>query len=429
MFLITQSKMNRLIAVLMLQFAVWGLFAQNKSHEVLLKGNAYVTASPEGAKITEAGLENWIDKKSTVETFVYFHEPQTIEITINGNAADKSKIELQLAGKKKKISLQEGSFSKSAGKFKIKKAGYHAIKLKGIKKSAATFANVASITIQTDNELTFVDDFSEYWGRRGPSVHLKYDMPRNKNVEWFYNEITVPEGNDVIGSYYMANGFGQGYFGIQCNSETERRVLFSVWSPFDTQDPKLIPDSLQIKMLRRGEGVHIGEFGNEGSGGQSFLRYNWHAGLTYKFLTQIKPDGKGSTVYTAYFFAADENRWRLIASFLRPETDVHYTGAHSFLENFLTGQGYITRRVHFSNQWFRTTAGEWIEASDATFTFDETARKKARLDYQGGYDAVSNTFYLQNCGFFSESTPYNAKFDREKNNRPPVIDFEALEDL
>ncbi|MEA4949691.1 MAG: DUF3472 domain-containing protein, partial [Petrimonas sp.] len=43
---------------------------------------------------------------------------------------------------------------------------------------------------------------------------------------------------------------------------------------------------------------------------------------------------------TSYFFASDENRWRLIASFLRPKTHVFYTRAHSFLENFIPGQGY-----------------------------------------------------------------------------------------
>ncbi len=254
-------------------------------------------------------------------------------------------------------------------------------------------------------------------------------MPEEKQIEWFYNEVTVPEGNDVIGSYYMANGFGQGYFGMQCNSETERRILFSVWSPYDTQDPKLIPDSLKIKMLRRGEGVHIGEFGNEGSGGQSYLRYNWKAGETYKFLTQIHPDEKGSTIYTAYFYAADENRWRLIASFLRPEIDTYYTGAHSFLENFLTTQGYLTRKVNFSNQWFRTTDGEWIESTQSQFTYDATAHARARLDYQGGYEADKNAFYLQNCGFFSESTAYNSKFERVAESNPPVVDFKALEEL
>lgn len=53
-------------------------------------------------------------------------------------------------------------------------------------------------------------------------------------VEWFYSEITVPKSNDVIGSYFMANGFAEGYFGIQVNSASERRVLFSVWSPYSS---------------------------------------------------------------------------------------------------------------------------------------------------------------------------------------------------
>jgi hypothetical protein len=36
-----------------------------------------------------------------------------------------------------------------------------------------------------------------------------------QEIEWFYSELTVPEGSDVIGSYFMANGFSEGYFGIQ----------------------------------------------------------------------------------------------------------------------------------------------------------------------------------------------------------------------
>jgi hypothetical protein len=227
----------------------------------------------------------------------------------------------------------------------------------------------------------------------------------------------------------MANGFGEGYFGIQVNSETERRVLFSVWSPYVTDDPRSIPDSLRIKMLRRGEDVHIGEFGNEGSGGQSFLRYNWKAGNTYKFLTQIHPDGKGNTIYTAYFFTPDENRWRLIASFLRPEINTYYTRAHSFLENFITGQGHITRRVYFGNQWLRTINGEWLESTQATFTHDATARAGVRIDYQGGYDSEQNKFFLRNCGFFHESTPFGDTFTRREENQSPNIDFEALKGL
>ncbi len=62
----------------------------------------------------------------------------------------------------------------------------------------------------------------------------------------------------MIGSYFMANGFGQGYFGIQVNSASERRILFSVWSPFSTNNPREIPDDQRITLLKKGEPVHAG---------------------------------------------------------------------------------------------------------------------------------------------------------------------------
>src|SRR5690606_4541361 len=122
------------------------------------------------------------------------------------------------------------------------------------------------------------------------------------DILWFYIEITVPEGEDVLGSYFMANGFAEGYFGIQVNSPSERRVLFSVWSPYETQDPNNIPDEYKIILLGKGEGVTTGEFGNEGSGGQSYKVFNWKAGTTYGFLLKGTPSVNNSTDYTAYFF-------------------------------------------------------------------------------------------------------------------------------
>lgn len=91
-------------------------------------------------------------------------------------------------------------------------------------------------------------------------------------------------GNDVIGSFFMVNG----YFGMQVNSSEERRILFSVWSPFEADDPASIPEEDRIKLLRKGVEVYPGEFGSEGSGGKSYLKQDWKAGSTYKFLLQGK---------------------------------------------------------------------------------------------------------------------------------------------
>jgi hypothetical protein len=60
-------------------------------------------------------------------------------------------------------------------------------------------------------------------------------------------------------------------------------------------------------LLKKGKDVHTGEFGNEGSGGQSYLKYNWKAGNTYRFLLKGEPVANNYTNYTAYFFATEIN--------------------------------------------------------------------------------------------------------------------------
>ncbi|RZJ64794.1 MAG: DUF3472 domain-containing protein, partial [Flavobacterium sp.] len=343
---------------------------------------------------------------------------------------------------------QGDDYSKALGEWEITDTGYVAIEIKGLSASSGQFPNIASLqlggTAITDktsyvksNEGNFF-----YWGRRGPSVHLNYEVPKDIEAEWFYNEITVPAGEDIVGSYYMANGFAEGYFGIQVNSATERRVLFSVWSPFTTDDPKSIPESHQIKMLKKGTDVYTGEFGNEGSGGQSYLKYNWKAGSTYKFLLHAKPgtpelkpknaDGTvdieykldSTTTYTAYFFAPELNQWKLIASFKRPKTQTYIKRPHSFLENFIPEMGDKKRKVLFGNQWICDTKGNWVELDKATFTIDNTGRVNYRKDYSGGLDG--SNFFLQNCGFFNNFTLPKTTFTKPKTNNKPIIDFRKL---
>lgn len=311
----------------------------------------------------------------------------------------------------------------------IKSPGYAAVTITGVSKEGASFGTLRGLLLSgsaihesssfvRDNEGDFF-----YWGRRGPSVHLRYDLQGKTDIEWFYSEISVPEKNDVIGSYYMANGFADGYFGFQVNSETERRILFSVWSPFKTDDPKSIPEEDKIILVKKGEGVYTGEFGNEGSGGQSYLRYPWKSGTTYGFLLRGQPVG-ANTIYTAWFFAPEEGRWRLIASWRRPKKAAYLSSLYSFLENFIPETGNLERRAYYGNQWVRDKAGNGLELTAAKFTGDNTARKNYRKDYGGGVSGDS--FYLRNCGFFRDFTALDQSFTRPLRGKSPVIDFEKL---
>ncbi len=399
-------------------------------------GNTFITKGGE-ARISDKGLSSWSEKSTIASVYFKTEKAGELRLSLRLKALDgKSQIKVSVEGKayEKKLSNEQYEILEIAT-VKIKKPGYVKIDLQGISKTGSYYGEISDVIVEGNESLVknlvYVKENSEggfHFGRRGPSVHLQFSMPETEkdNIEWFYNEITVPKGQDVIGSYYMANGFSGGYFGIQVNSPSERRILFSIWSPYHTDDPKSIPDSMKIKLLKKGTSVYTGEFGNEGSGGQSFLRYPWKAGVTYAFLTRAQPNAaKKTTVFTSYFKDPGEKAWTLIASFERPQTNTRLKGLYSFLENFSPETGHIERHVNFGNQWAITGNGAWHEISSIKFTADNTAKKNFRKDYSGG--VKDSLFYLRNCGFFNDFVTTNQIFTRTSTKElKPVINFDTL---
>lgn len=399
------------------------------SIKVPTAANSWVEGNPkETESIIQAdGIRNWRRSSDTIVTYLRLGKTGELELALNAKVlSGTSALEVSLGGVSKKIELSNTALQQVyVGKFSVSKPGYQKIVLRGISASAEVFADINDIFIggsAVGSDSYFIKD-EYYWGRRGPSVHLNYPSPTDAAVEYFYSELTVPAGQDVIGSYYMANGFGQGYFGIQVNSASERRVLFSVWSPYETDDPSKIPPEDRVQLLRKGPEVQTGEFGNEGAGGQSYLVYSWRADKTYKFLLKAKPGDNNSTDYSAWFYAPEQASWRLIASFRRPKTQTWLTHHHAFLENFIPEAGQFSREAQYGNGWVRTAAGEWLPLLQASFSYDDTAKRQSRWDYQGG--VKNGRFYLKNGGFFDDFTTYGSKFSREAT-AAPVLDLTQL---
>jgi hypothetical protein len=142
-------------------------------------------------------------------------------------------------------------------------------------------------------------------------------------------------------------------------------------------------------------------------------------------LTQVKPDGNGSTRYTSWFSETSSEEWKLIASFRRPKTDTYLKRFHSFLENFNPVYGHRERSAEYGNQWVRDTAGNWHRLTEARFTGDATARGRHRLDYGGGVNGAA--FVLRNGGFFDTPTALDRTFSRTPSDlAAPAVDFDAL---
>ena len=418
--------------------------SSNAIHNKTLKGTSVLYSIPFGVNtwvednpnatdhlidIKNKKLTKWESSKDKLAFYFYSDTQGSLNLSLIGDFPKEGKISISYNGKTRHIPLANKNNKQLAiGEFNIIHTGYQKIIFEQSELLVDAHIYIDKVQVSAEskiNKLNFITDKEVYFARRGPSAHLKYSLPKNKkNWQWFYNEVYVPKGFDPVGSYFMANGFGQGYFGIQVNSPTERRVLFSVWSPFKTQDPTKVPNDQRIKLIRKGAGVTTGKFGNEGVGGQSYMKYNWQAGTTYKFLLKVSPQTNNSTEYTAYFYAPELNKWNIIASFQRPNTNTFVENAHSFIENFIPTAGNKVRKALYGNQWVADENGKWYEISDAQFTYDNTARNKYRFDYQGGNE--NNSFYLKNGGFFNGPTPYKAPLSNQRTNIAPDIDFDSL---
>lgn len=176
-----------------------------------------------------------------------------------------------------------------------------------------------------------------HFGRRGPSGGITHQIPEGTTVvDYFYSELTVPKGSDIIGGYWNANGFNNGYFGLQVNGPTDRRIIFSIWSPAKTDIPSEVPEEDRVLLLRKGaDDVLVKEFGGEGSGGHSNWPYAWKTDTTYGFLVKGETStvAAGNTEYTGWFKDADT--WHLITSWSRPRSEPNLGKRYySFLENF-----------------------------------------------------------------------------------------------
>ena len=391
-------------------------FVQASDWRVPFAGNAFCTSpGPESNQLENSGLRLQ-SAEDIWSVYIHVDRAALLQLSLDAAADKSATLQVDSDGTKLECGLDPATPGPYAlGQIQADGSGYMRLNFRGVSKTGKSYGLLKNLLISsTTPELSidFVRDNKGgmfHWGRRGPSVHLNWDVPGDVTAEYAYSELLVPEGEDQQGSFFMANGFGEGYFGMQVNTATERRILFSVWSPFDTNNPKAIPEDQRVLTAAKGDGVYIGEFGNEGAGGQSYLVYPWKAGVTCRFLTRVQPAANNFTVYTSWFSDSADDQWRLIASFRRPQTQTSLKRFHSFLENFNPATGHLSRRVQYSNVRVRDTAGVWHPCNSARFSTDATGSQRQRLDFDGGTEG--DHFFLKNCGFFRSSSRPGTRFE------------------
>lgn len=372
----------------------------------------------------KTGLQNWVDPQQKISWFFYVKNPGELQLSLVTNKINTgSTIEIALAGKAFKIKLLSSAATKktTVGKVVITDTGFYSITISSINKVGKSIANIQSLELK--GPATEGIHFNPVERRNAPSVHLKYPLADSIKAMAFYNEIMVPEGADHLYSYYMACGFKRGYFGIQVNSSTERRVIFSVWDAGNEAIDRIkVPDSNKVKLLAKGYNVVANDFGNEGTGGHSHFVYPWKTGEKYQFMVFALTDSaKANTIYSGYFFIPETGKWKLIASFRAPKDGNYLQNLYSFSENFWGLNGQLERKAYFGNQWIQKSNGRWEELLTSKFSYDATGKAGHRIDYNAGVEGKQ--FYLSHGGFKPTNIQFGQSLFRQPTGQRPNVDL------
>lgn len=366
---------------------------------------AYAYPNEEGIRIGEKGVTKWTNAATEFELNFYATNTGELNLALNATAANEAEIEVSINGQKRNVKFP--LIDKNIGSFKIEKAGFYPIRFKGLSKSGEAFPDVQSVEL-TGSATQDIQFNTKNW-RRAPAVHLNFKAGVGEQYEWLFNEVSVPKEFDIIGTYPQALGFDGGYFGIQNNSPTERRVIFSVWdAKSNSQQPKQeTPPENKAKLVEKGANVMGKDFGHEGTGVHTHWVFSWKPDVKYRFLLRAEPKDN-STIYTAFFNSSEFRGWKMIAKIERPVKNGYFTNFNSFLENFDIRNGYAKRKVYIHSPFAKKVNGDWRGFSEAKFTVVANGANRERIDFGGGVE--NGSFYLWTGGFVSGNAKINDIF-------------------
>jgi hypothetical protein len=369
---------------------------------------AYSSPNPEGIPVGRNGAGPWKDAKQSL-VWIGDLKPGELKVELRGNSADAEYV-LEVDGTVKPIGPEHSAT------FSIRKAGYRKLTLRpAIAQGTEDYGTVTGLELSgTASEGA---KFNLKERRNCASVHLKYPLAEGEQGAWFYNEIRPK--TDPIYTYYEACGWHRGYFGIQVNSPTERRIIFSVWDAGnEAVDRNKVGDDNRVKLLAKGPGVDAGDFGNEGTGGHSHLVYNWKTKDVHRFLVHAEPKD-GATIYSGYYYFNETKKWGLIAKFRAPKDGSFMKGLYSFNENFGGSNGNLQRMAEFGPVFVAGPDKKWKEHVEAQFSCDGTGRND-RFDYAAG--AKGDRWFLSNGGAVANGVKFGDKFSRINSSmKPPSV--------
>ena len=180
--------------------------------------------------------------------------------------------------------------------------------------------------------------------------HLWWNLEKQNEATCVYGEITVLASHPGIyycGANWHPGEAAGGYCGIQHNTPTERRTIFSIWDTSPALHPKITAADRQT--------VH-NRFGGEGEGGHTHMIWDWKEGETFQFFIKKQPaQNPDETDACFYIYNPIPKKWLHVATITSPQGGKKSVGTiggglNSFLENF-TGKDRAAPKLALYQLW------------------------------------------------------------------------------
>jgi hypothetical protein len=380
---------------------------------------AYIHPDPEGLNISSReGVRDWKATNQCVIWFGQFTNTGSLKASVECRLPTglETRLRLKVGEQASEVSVKGGApgvVVADFGEFQIREKGFTRFTLELLATPQEGSVGIRALALE--GPAVTGAHFNLKPRRNAASVHLAYPVPAVTNLDQFYCEVTAIE--EPVYTFYMACGWNRGYFGMQINSPTERRIIFSVWdSGNEAVDRNRVRAEDQVTLIGKGDGVYSGDFGNEGTGGHSHLKYLWKTGERQRFWLKAEVPDATHTIYSGYWFHPEKKEWMLISSWKAPKAGTYLRGLHSFSENFGGDNGHLRRKALYGNQWYHTVDGPWQEILVASFSHDATGREDRRDRFMG---VEAGQFFLSHGGFVPGYSAFGEKFTRPASGAQP----------
>jgi hypothetical protein len=187
---------------------------------------AYTLPNPDALGISQRdGIAGWIDPITTIHWYGHFSKTGIVKLglVLRLNKDAVSKLRMSVGKKTRDIAIKgTGSpLTIDFGDFSVASAGYQDFTLTSLNAAGTVAGDISALVI--DGPAAAGVHFNLKERRNAASVHLSYQAPTNA-IAAFYCEVTAIE--EPVTTFYMACGWHRGYFGMQVNSPSERRIIF-----------------------------------------------------------------------------------------------------------------------------------------------------------------------------------------------------------